>query len=204
MKRWYYGFSFGHVNDIYNPWSITNYIDKRQFRPYWVSTSSNEMISRLLREASVSTKEKMELLIRGYDIVVNFDEQIVFDRLEYDDSAIWSLLLASGYLKIVSVNYLENSFEPVYHLRITNTETLGMFCNTFRLWFNRSDTNYNRFVMALLDDNLEEMNIYMNDVAMATISSFDSGRHPSDKVLPRSSSMVLFLGFLLNLETDMS
>lgn len=199
VKRWYDGFSFGHVNDIYNPWSITNYIDKRQFRPYWVSTSSNEMISRLLREASVSTKEKMELLIRGYDIVVNFDEQIVFDRLEYDDSAIWSLLLASGYLKIVSVNYSENSFEPVYHLRITNTETLGMFCNTFRLWFNRSDTNYNRFVTALLDDNLEEMNIYMNDVAMATISSFDSGRHPSDKALPEK----FFHGFVLGLLVEL-
>lgn len=199
VKRWYDGFSFGHVTDIYNPWSITNYLDKRQFRPYWVSTSSNEMISRLLREAPISTKEKMELLMRGCDIAVSFDEQIIFDRLEYDGNAIWSLLLASGYLKIVSVDYSEDSFEPVYHLRITNTETLGMFCNTFRLWFNRSDTNYNRFVKSLLDGNLEEMNIYMNDVAMTTISSFDSGKHPSDRALPEK----FFHGFVLGLLVEL-
>lgn len=199
VKRWYDGFLFGHVNDIYNPWSITNYLDKRQFRPYWVSTSSNEMISRLLREAPVSTKEKMELLMSGSDITVSFDEQIVFDRLEYDDNAIWSLLLASGYLKIVNACCPEDSFEPVYNLRITNTETLGMFSNTFKLWFNRSDTNYNRFVKALLTDNLSEMNIYMNDVAMATISSFDSGKHPSDRFMPEK----FFHGFVLGLLVEL-
>lgn len=199
VKKWYDGFAFGNVKDIYNPWSITNYIDKRQFRSYWVSTSSNEMISRLLREAPVSTKEKMELLIRGCDIAVSFDEQIVFDRLELDDDAIWSLLLAGGYLKIVNIEYPEDSFDPLYYLRITNTETMGMFCNTFRLWFNRSDTNYNRFVKALLTDNLSEMNIYMNDVAMATISSFDSGKHPSDRAMPEK----FFHGFVLGLLVEL-
>lgn len=100
VKQWYDGFTFGGYRDIYNPWSITNYLKEKKIRPYWASTSSNGLVGKLIRKASVNLKEKMEDLLNGHSIVVNFDEQIVFEQLDHNESAIWSLLLASGYLKV--------------------------------------------------------------------------------------------------------
>ena len=93
VKSWYDGFVFGNTHDIYNPWSITNFLDKKQVRPYWADTSSNSMIDELIRKASTDIKEKMEELLQGKEIVVNFDEQIVFEQLDQDENAIWSLML---------------------------------------------------------------------------------------------------------------
>ena len=84
VKQWYDGFTFGGHRDIYNPWSITNYLKEKKFRPYWASTSSNGMVGKLIRKASVNLKEKMEDLLNGRYIVVNFDEQIVFEQLDYN------------------------------------------------------------------------------------------------------------------------
>ena len=95
VKSWYDGFVFGNTHDIYNPWSITNFLDKKQVRPYWADTSSNSMIDELIRKASTDIKEKMEELLQGKEIVVNFDEQIVFEQLDQDENAIWSLMLVS-------------------------------------------------------------------------------------------------------------
>ena len=100
VKQWYDGFTFGEHRDIYNPWSITNYLDEHRLYPYWASTSSNGLVSRLIRTASADVKEKMEDLLRGQAITVNFDEQIVYNQLDDNEEAIWSLLLASGYLKV--------------------------------------------------------------------------------------------------------
>lgn len=88
VKSWYDGFIFGNTHDIYNPWSITNFLDKKQVRPYWADTSSNSMIDELIRKASTDIKEKMEELLQGKEIVVNFDEQIVFEQLDQDENAI--------------------------------------------------------------------------------------------------------------------
>ena len=104
-KSWYDGFVFGNTHDIYNPWSITNFLDKKQVRPYWADTSSNSMIDELIRKASTDIKEKMEELLQGKEIVVNFDEQIVFEQLDQDENAIWSLMLVSGYLKAEQIEY---------------------------------------------------------------------------------------------------
>lgn len=81
VKRWYDGFVFGEHRDIYNPWSITNFLKEKKLRPYWASTSSNGLVSRLIQTAPPDIKQMMEDLISGRDIVVNFDEQIVFSQL---------------------------------------------------------------------------------------------------------------------------
>ena len=103
VKRWYDGFTFGSHRDIYNPWSIINYLDKKQLRPYWASTSSNGLVSKLLQTASSDMKMSMEELLGGSSIVVNFDEQIVFNQLDTNESAVWSLLVAGGYLMVDDV-----------------------------------------------------------------------------------------------------
>ena len=199
VKQWYDGFTFGEHRDIYNPWSITNYLDEHRLYPYWASTSSNGLVSRLIRTASADVKEKMEDLLRGQAITVNFDEQIVYNQLDDNEEAIWSLLLASGYLKVQNIDYRGITLEPWYTLDITNIETLSMFMTMFRGWFKNKDANYNDFVKALLKGSLKEMNIYMNDVALATFSSFDTGKKPSEKGQPERFYHGFVLGLLVEL-----
>ena len=199
VKQWYDGFTFGEHRDIYNPWSITNYLDEGRLYPYWASTSSNGLVSRLIRTASADVKEKMEDLLKGKTITVNFDEQIVYNQLDDNEEAIWSLLLASGYLKVQNIDYRGITLEPWYTLDITNIETLSMFMTMFRGWFKNKDANYNDFVKALLKGSLKEMNIYMNDVALATFSSFDTGKKPSEKSQPERFYHGFVLGLLVEL-----
>ena len=153
---------------------------------YWAATSGNTLINKLIRTASAEIKEGMEDLLQGGKIVVTFDEQIVFDQLDHVQNAIWSLLVASGYLR-------------VEHLMITNLETLGMFSDMFSGWFEKSGTNYNAFIEALLKGNIKEMNAYMNDVALTTFSSFDTGNHPSERTQPERFYHGFVLGLLVEL-----
>lgn len=102
-KKWYDGFKFGNHSDIYNPWSITNFLKEKQISPYWASTSSNGLVNRLIRTASAEIKSMMETLLEGDSVEVSIDEQLVFEQLDNDENAIWSLLLASGYLKVDSL-----------------------------------------------------------------------------------------------------
>ena len=199
VKQWYDGFTFGNHTDIYNPWSITNYLDKKKIVAYWAATSSNTLINSLIQQSATDMKEKMEILLQEKEILVTFDEQIVFEQLQQDKNAIWSLLLASGYLKVLEVEQRGILLEPWYHLKITNLETLGMFTGMFKSWFSASDCNYNAFVQALLQGNLKEMNVYMNDVAQVTFSSFDTGRHPSGKAQPER----FYHGFVLGLLAEL-
>lgn len=195
VKQWYDGFSFGPFKDIYNPWSITNYLKEKKLRPYWASTSSNGLISKLLQSASANMKTQLEELLNGKQIIVNFDEQIIFGQLEQDENAVWSLLVASGYLKVEEIKYKGMTLEPWYHLAITNLETISMFSNMFKGWFATASANYNEFIKAMLDGNVKAMNLYMNDIALATFSSFDVGKHFSQRSQPER----FYHGFVLGL-----
>ncbi len=199
VKRWYDGFTFGSHRDIYNPWSITNFLDKKQFRPYWASTSSNGLVNKLIQTAPADIKTMMEKLLQEEEIVVTFDEQIVFNQLDKSKNAIWSLLLAGGYLRAEDVEYRGMLLEPWYHLHITNLETYSMFSNMFKGWFEDSMSNYNEFIEALLKGSLKEMNIYMNDIALTTFSSFDTGKHPSKRSQPERFYHGFVLGLLVEL-----
>ena len=202
VKQWYDGFSFGKSKDIYNPWSITNFIDERKLKTYWVDTSSNELAGKLIQSASPEVKKSMEKLLNGESITVDIDEQIVFNQLDYDENAIWSLLLASGYLKVEYVKSEDETGEtldfPIYSLRITNREVRSMFVKMFKGWFNRSLSAYNNFIKALLVGDIESMNEYMNDVALNTFSLFDAGKKVSEKRAPEN----FYHGFVLGLMVD--
>lgn len=193
VKQWYDGFVFGSRRDVYNPWSITCFLDKRQYRTYWASTSSNGLIDRLIRTASGQVKQQMEVLLQETEIVVNFDEQIVFDQLEWDENAIWSLLMASGYLKAENVEYRGEEMEPWYHLKITNQETKIMFLRMFRDWFRSRGNGYESFVESLIHGDVEQMNYYMNKIALASFSYFDVGGQEPEK---------FYHGFVLGLMAE--
>ena len=201
VKQWYDGFVFGHKRDIYNPWSILNFLDKKKLATYWANTSSNSLVGKLLREGNRKIKEKFEALLQGHVIKTVIDEQIVYNQLDNDESAIWSLLLASGYLKVLSYDreeLLEYGEEPEYELMLTNYEVERMFYNMVRGWFRDSRADYNDFVQALLLGDKKAMNAYMNRVTLNTFSYFDTGNRPSGEEPER-----FYHGFVLGLIVDL-
>lgn len=179
VKRWYDGFIFGGHKDIYNPWSILNFIDKGKFSTYWANTSSNSLVGKLIREGSRQIKILFEGLLRGEHLKCPIDEQIVYNQLDNSENAIWSLLLASGYLKVLDYEdegKFEDGREPLYELALTNYEVERMFRTMVRSWFKPVEADYNDFVKALLLGDVDAMNVYMNRVALQTFSYFDTGK----------------------------
>ena len=200
VKSWYDGFTFGDSRDIYNPWSIINYLKYKKFTTYWADSSSNGLINNLIQKGSPYIKTMLETLIRGEKINVIIDEQIVFSELDYSEDAVWSLMLASGYLKVISseeLNLVRES-ENEYELAITNREILFMFRKMILRWFTPAKRETNEFIKALINGDVESMNAYMNDVALQTFSSFDSGKKESDKRAPEN----FYHGFVLGLMVD--
>ena len=200
VKDWYDGFAFGKRKDIYNPWSIINYLDKKRLSTYWANTSSNGLVDQLIREGSVDIKISMENMLKGERLYKEIDEQIIFDQLDADENAIWSLFLAGGYLKAEGHEFNEDTGADLYELALTNKEVQIMFQKMIRKWFNRSGTVYNGFIRALLQDDVKSMNAYMNRVALATFSYFDSGRNPSMETQPER----FYHGFVLGLAVELA
>ncbi|MCI7130426.1 MAG: ATP-binding protein, partial [Lachnospiraceae bacterium] len=201
VKRWYDGFIFGRHADIYNPWSILNFLDTGNFTTYWANTSSNSLVGKLLREGNRGIKEKFETLLRGESIQSEIDEQIVYDQLDHNEDAVFSLLLASGYLKVLSYEreeLIEYGKEPEYELAITNYEVARMFQGMVRRWFAETKSDYNDFIRALLLGDVKAMNAYMNRVSLGIFSYFDTGNRPSGEEPER-----FYHGFVLGLIVEL-
>ena len=200
VKQWYDGFVFGEYSDIYNPWSILNFLDTGKYMTYWANTSSNSLVSKLVLEGNGEIKSLFEDLLEGKVIRCEIDEQIVYNQLDMDETAIWSLLLASGYLKVLSYERMElvGDREVLYDLALTNYEVKRMFYSIVRGWFKSVKQDYNRFIKALLRDDIEEMNVYMNRITRDVFSYFDTGKTPSD-----SESERFYHGFVLGLMIEL-
>lgn len=201
IKRWYDGFIFGQYRDIYNPWSILNFLDTGKIGAYWANTSSNSLVSSLLKKGDSDIKQQFECLLRGETIWSLIDEQIVFGRLDGSQKSVWSLLLASGYLKVVSSESYEDILpgtQPRYELAITNMEINVMFRGMVSDWFSDSQPEYNSFIKALVLGDVDHMNDYMNEVTLHMFGSFDTGRQPSQAQPER-----FYHGFVLGLMVDM-
>ena len=202
VKRWYDGFTFGNHTDIYNPWSIINYLKEGKLGSYWANTSSNSLVGKLIRKGNPDVKIAFEKLLDREAISKPIDEQIVYDRLDGNEEAIWSLLLATGYLKAVSYEMDARNieeWESLYELKITNEEVRLMFRQMVREWFKQSDGKYNNFIKALLLDDEEAMNEFLQELCDIVFSSFDTGKNPSRKEPER-----FYHGFVLGLMVDMS
>ncbi len=199
VRAWYDGFTFGGARNIYNPWSIINFLDRRQFEPYWANTSSNSLVGKLVQEGIPDIKIIMEDLLQGKSFHTTIDEQIIFNQLDHNIKAIWSLLLASGYLKVEHVAYDERG-KADYELRLTNWEVRTMFERMIDGWLAEYTPDYNAFVRALLLGDKKAMNIYMNRTALATFSCFDAGNRPSEASEPER----FYHGFVLGLMVDLA
>ncbi len=200
VKDWYDGFTFGKMKDIYNPWSIINFLDEKKLDTYWANTSSNGLVGKLIQEGSRGIKLIMESLLNGESFHTKINEQIAFSQLEYNEYAIWSLLLACGYLKVEGYTIDGETGKKEYDLKLTNKETKIMFENMIEGWFKDYVPAYNDFIKALLLDDKKAMNHYMNKVALATFSNFDAGNKPSESTEPER----FYHGFVLGLMVELS
>ena len=201
VKRWYDGFAFGRYKDIYNPWSVLNFLDKGKVAPYWANSSSNSLVGKLIQEGSRDLKTIFESLLQGDAVIEEIDEQIIYNQLDDNEQAIWSLLLASGYLKVRSMKeYISGygQWKEKYELELTNFEVKIMFRNMVRNWFVSASANYSDFIKALLTADVKAMNTYMNKVALTTFSYFDIGKHPSGEEPER-----FYHGFVLGLMVEL-
>ena len=197
VKFWYDGFTFGKVTDIYNPWSVTMFLNKNKYGTHWANTSGNGLVGKLIREGDKEVKITFEALLRGECIEAEIDEQIIFDQLSKNRNAIWSLLLASGYLKTEEVIERFDENKVIYRLSLTNFEVKCMFEKLVDGWF-AATSDFNDFIKAMLRGNEREMNAYMNEIALDTFSCFDVGRRPSDVKHPER----FYHGFVLGLMVD--
>ncbi|WP_251208148.1 AAA family ATPase [Acetatifactor aquisgranensis] len=200
VKQWYDGFTFGSQRDVYNPWSITNFLEEKELKPYWANSSSNRLVNLLIREGNAQTKTIMEDLMKGGVLETEIDEEIIFDQLQRKYGAVWSMLLASGYLKVVDRKFSQETGAFTYHLELTNREVYMMFRNMIRDWFSGEDVPYNGFIKALLLGDVKAMNRFMNKVALATFSFFDTGRKPSEETEPER----FYHGFVLGLMVELA
>ena len=206
VKYWYDGFVFGGQRDIYNPWSILNYLDTGKLRTYWANTSSNSLVSKLIREGDRELKTEFESLLQGEALRTRIEEQIVYNQLDTNEEAIWSLLLAAGYLKAVSFGGDDDGYDeegnyqdPEYELELTNFEVRLMFQRMVGSWFSESRADYNDFIRALLLGDVDAMNTYMNRVTLATFSYFDTGKGGAGEAEPER----FYHGFVLGLMVEL-
>ena len=206
VKYWYDGFVFGGQRDIYNPWSILNYLDTGKLRTYWANTSSNSLVSKLIREGDRELKTEFESLLQGEALRTRIEEQIVYNQLDTNEEAIWSLLLAAGYLKAVSFGGDDDGYDeegnyqdPEYELELTNFEVRLMFQRMVGSWFSESRADYNDFIRALLLGDIDAMNTYMNRVTLATFSYFDTGKGGAGEAEPER----FYHGFVLGLMVEL-
>ena len=202
VKEWYDGFVFGEQEDIYNPWSILNFLDTGEYATYWANTSSNSLVGKLIREGNGAIKKQFEELLQGNHLRVPIDEQIVYNQLDDNEEAVWSLLLASGYLKVLDYDRLgdlELGEEALYELAVTNREVRIMFDGLVRSWFKKTNADYNDFIKAMLTKDVDAMNEYMNQMSLELFSSFDTGKRASKKAQPER----FYHGFVLGLMVDL-
>ncbi len=158
VKKWYDGFTFGSQRDVYNPWSIINYLRFKEYKPYWANSSSNSLVGLLIRQGNAETKMTVENQ---------------FSRTTRRFS---------------------------YCLELTNLEVELMFEDMIRSWFGGEDVPYNDFIKALLLGDVKAMNRFMNKVALATFSYFDTGNKPSGDTEPER----FYHGFVLGLMVELA
>ena len=193
VKAWYDGFKFGNTEDIYNPWSIISFLQEGKYEPYWANTSSNSLVSKLVREGDVEIKKSFEELLKGGSVKSEIDEQLIFGEMDGNKKAVWSLLYASGYLKAIAKEDISGVTE--YELKLTNYEVMVSFSILVKRWFENAGHNYSYFVKALLEGNIDDMMDTMSEICEDMISTFDG----SGKAAPENFYHGLVIGLLVEL-----
>ena len=178
IRHWYDGYKFNDV-EIYNPWSVLNYIseavDKNSIpcKPYWSNTSSNEIVKRLIEESNDRTKNTIEELINGTPVKAQIYEDVTYGTIDINSEYIWSFLLFTGYLKVISYETIGD--ETYYEMVIPNTEIKSIYKNTIRAWFEKKINSDSRkdILEAILNADAEKLEDLLCTWMTDTISCFD-------------------------------
>ena len=178
IKRWYDGYRIGDVEGIYNPWSILNYLTDKQLKPYWVNTSSNDLIKMTIKK-STTIKEKMERLLKGEAIEVPIDLETVIEGIEENENNIWGLMLGTGYLKVDEV---VNLAEGIYKVKLPNYEIKLLFQSIVRSWFNDKviGNDLNSILKDLVELNLSEFEKKFKRLVEEMFSYMDVGENTAE------------------------
>lgn len=178
IKKWYNGYIFGHTT-VYNPWSIVNCIyDDGVLKPYWGNTSDNVLIKTLVIKSAPEFKQQIALLLQDRIIMKNIDDNMVFGDLHGDPQAAWSLLLMSGYLKVVKATVIEGV--TVCELAIPNFEVKILYRMMVRSWLGNGNGAewYQNFLTYLLIGDIESFSQNFGQVLVRTVSVHDAAHHP--------------------------
>ena len=178
VKKWYDGYTIGNTEGIYNPWSILNYLTDRKLMPYWVNTSSNDLIKLILKN-SVTVKEKIEQLLRDEEIEVPINLDTVIVGIEQNEENIWGLLLGTGYLKVTEVVDLATG---MYKVKIPNYEIKFLFQSIIRDWFNDKviGNNLNTILKDLVTLKLDEFEKKFKVLVTQMFSYMDVGENTAE------------------------
>ncbi|MCD7715661.1 MAG: ATP-binding protein [Lachnospiraceae bacterium] len=193
VKYWYDGFQFGSQSEIYNPWSILNFLSEKCLKPFWMNTSGNALVGKLVREGSVKVKDEFETLLAGGTIKTEIDESITYAELRGDSKTIWSWFLTTGYVKTVKRT------EEGYEISLTNYEVREALYKLVKKWFSESYDEYTEFIRMLLCGNLEGMQRYLQKVTLYTFSYFDVGSHSTEG----EKAEQFYHGFTLGIIADL-
>ena len=178
VKKWYDGYRIGNVEGLYNPWSLLNFLSKKELVPYWVNTSSNDLIKLTLKN-SVSVKEKMERLLKGEAIEVPINLETIIVGIESNEDNVWGLMLGTGYLKVVKTVNLE---EGIYKVELPNYEIKLMFQEMVREWFKDKGigNNLKDILKDLVDLKLYEFERKFRVLVEKMFSYMDVGRNTAE------------------------
>lgn len=196
VKAMYDGFTIGRHQDIYNPWSICNYMRQRELIGYWVNTSSNKLVGDIIRRHPVESKYEIERLMAGEKVHKRINEGITFQYLEGDENSLWSLLLAVGYIKAENIVRSVEGIEC--DVSVTNYEVMAMFKTEILGMFHNGWSAYGRFAEALLAHKMELMNEYLQTITYTSISYFDVADGPKERT-PENFYHGLVLGLIVSL-----
>lgn len=183
IKEWYNGYFFGDTT-IYNPWSILNYISnpKEGLKPYWVNSSSNDLVKVILSKSTADVKSDLEELISGNSITKTIDENIVMGDIEKSSNNLWSFLLFTGYLKAKEAYRKEEDI--FYNLSIPNREVRSLYKNIIENWFLDTITrnNYDIMINSLINGDIKIFGKLLKQFVIKSISYFDVGGYEGEKV----------------------
>ena len=180
VKEWYDGFVFGKLKNVYNPFSIASLIKNRMYRTYWTDTASYALVSKLIQNGSYATRDDFLQLMKGEQVKRVINENVVYGTLGKQASAVWSLLLGSGYLKADEVQWCDEDGKrldkPIYTLSVTNHETQVMFKDMVSDWFTtgNEETAFDDFVNALCNYDIAGLNVFLNMMSLQSFSYFET------------------------------
>ncbi len=180
VKKWYDGYCFGKT-EIYNPWSVLNYIrmgeNDHEYlpRPYWSNTSSNSIIREMVREADEEARENLETLINGGTIEKRVHEEITYEDIHQTQDNLWNFLFFTGYLKKISERRDETGENVFLTMAIPNTEIKTIYKDSISYWFDQrmKETDRTPLLRALESGDCVAAEEFINHQLMDTISYFD-------------------------------